>query len=298
MREQPNQTSPHAVYSHESSHASLGHVPATDMRQSGEKTPSPMESTVQEIAALVVSAAERADEVAARARVDKLRAAHPDATADELVEILIRKKCVQAGAVGAATSSAALVPGLGTLASLTVGMVADVGVTMKLQLDLVLEIAHVYAHQFGAAEKQQTLLLVAGIGVGSERLLYRYGVQLTEEAGERFAGRALARAIPLVGMAASAALDTTLTYLVGKRAQAYFKLEPSGVPDWSASLRAITGVDERKLARWTQNTSATTWRALQRSASAVGEMMRGAARSSAAVVRSRSRDQSAVISQR
>ena len=80
------------------------------------------------------------DEQAAAERVAALRQKQPNASVEDLADGLIRRKCFRAGAVGAVTSGAALVPGLGTFASLTFGVAADIGMTFKLQAELVLEI--------------------------------------------------------------------------------------------------------------------------------------------------------------
>ena len=60
-----------------------------------------------------ISAISKADAAAAETRVVALQAQMPDASSTELVETLIKRKAVQAGMVGAVTSAAAVIPGLG-----------------------------------------------------------------------------------------------------------------------------------------------------------------------------------------
>src|SRR5262245_49203948 len=96
-----------------------------------------------------------ADEKAAAERVAALRQKQPDAPVEDLADSLIKRKCFRAGAVGAVTSGAALIPGLGTFASLTFGVAADIGMTFKLQAELVLELAALYGHSLTPDEKRR-----------------------------------------------------------------------------------------------------------------------------------------------
>ncbi len=197
-----------------------------------------------------IRAVNNADERAARDRVIELRMQRADTSNDDLVELLVKQKCVRTGVVGAVTSSASLIPELGTLATMTLGVAADIGLTLKMQAELVLEIAAIYAYEFSAGEKQQALLLVTGISVGADQMLNQAGKQLSQKAVTRLEGKASAKAIPVVGVVASAGANAFATYIIGQRAKAYFSLGPDAVGDWSESVRAITGVDERKLTGW------------------------------------------------
>ena len=169
---------------------------------------------------------------------------------DALVEHLIKQKANQTGMVGAVTSAAALIPGFGSMAAFTVGVVTDVGVTLRLQSELVLEIAAARERTLTPAEARNALLVVTGVNMGAERLVNQASRKLAEKAAERFAGRALVKAIPFVGIAISAGANILMTYMIGRRADAYFQLGPEAVGDWSDTLRAVTGLDERKLAGW------------------------------------------------
>ena len=190
-----------------------------------------------------------ADASAAAQRVADIRTQrrlHDDA----LVEHLIRQKAQQTGTVGAVTSAAALIPGFGNVAAFTVGVVTDVGVTLRLQSELVLEIAAARGQALSPTEARNALLVVTGLNMGAERLVNQAGRQLATKTAERFAGRAIVKAIPFVGIAVSAGANMVMTYLIGRRADAYFQLGSENVGDWNESIRAITGVDERKLAGW------------------------------------------------
>lgn len=190
-----------------------------------------------------------ADAALAAQRVAEVRTQH-SLSDGALVEHLIRQKARQTGMVGGVTSAAALVPGLGNVAAFTIGVATDVGVTLRLQSELVLEIAAARGKTLTPADARNALLVVTGVNMGAERLVNQAGRKLAEKTAERFAGRAIVKAIPFVGIAISAGANMFMTYLVGRRADAYFRLGEDHMGDWNESIRAITGVDERKLVGW------------------------------------------------
>ncbi|MSP13895.1 MAG: DUF697 domain-containing protein [Chloroflexi bacterium] len=199
------------------------------------------------------------DELAILARVAELRRQQPSASAESLVENLIRQKCLQTGAVGAVTSGMSVIPGLGTVVTLMFGVTADLTMTFKYQTELVLEIAAVYGRQLSPSEKRQAVLLVTGLSVGANQLASKAGREIAERAAERLAEKYLAKVIPVIGVAASAGTNILSTYIIGQRAQAYFSLGPEAVGGWTESLRRFTGMDERKLATWLAETTERSW---------------------------------------
>jgi hypothetical protein len=77
--------------------------------------------------------------------------------------------------------------------------------------------------------------------------------------------------LPVVGVIASAGTNALSTYIIGQRADAYFRLGPEAVPTWSDSLRAITGVDERKIGDWLADSGRSAGDVLAWGAAQVGE---------------------------
>ena len=112
----------------------------------------------------MISYMNSADQEAAAEVVNQLRHKYPKETADQLCDRLIRAKCLKTGSVGAVTSGSALVPGVGTVASMTFGVAADLTLTFKHQAELVLEIANLYGHQLTETEKRRIILAVTGVG--------------------------------------------------------------------------------------------------------------------------------------
>ncbi len=208
---------------------------------------------------------------AAAARVEQLRRQFPNLSPAELAQKLISLKCQKTGTVGAVTAGAGLVPGIGTAAAITLGTAADIGVTFKMQAELVLEIAAVYDYPLSEEEKKRLVMAITGISAGTSLLTRRAGQNIALKASEHVASKTILKAIPVVGMIASAGTNVLSTYIIGQRADAYFRLGPEAVGSWSDSLRAISGLDERKIGAWLAESSKTTGAALAVGASKMGE---------------------------
>lgn len=213
----------------------------------------------KEMTKYITEAISKADEAAAADRVAGLQETKPDATEDELAEILIKQKSFQTGAVGAITSGMALIPGLGTLTTLTFGVAVDSSMTLKMQAELVLELAALYDRTLNADAKQQVVALVTGISFGANQVLTKTGRKIAEEVTQQLAQKSMVKSIPVIGVGASAGVNAFTTYIIGRRAQAYFKLGPEAVGDWSESMRAISGIDKRKIIAWLTETTERSW---------------------------------------
>ncbi|MBN1991893.1 MAG: DUF697 domain-containing protein [Anaerolineae bacterium] len=206
------------------------------------------------IANLIYKAISDVDIAAATDKIEDLKAKYPDASPQTLSQKLIREKCQKTGVVGAVTSGAGLIPGVGTAAALTLGTAADIGATFKLQAELVLEIAAVYNYPLTEEEKQRIVLAITGLSAGTTMLARSAGQRVVGKVSEKVAEKAVektvVKALPVVGVLASAGTNVLSSYIIGQRADAYFRLGPEAVGTWGDSLRAITGVDERKIAGW------------------------------------------------
>ncbi len=229
------------------------------MKKETKRTHKPKAST-HHLADYIENTISNIDEMAALQRTKQVQKKHPDATPEELVDILIKQKCLQTGAIGAVTSGASVIPGIGTVVSLTFGTAVDMGMSFKLQAELVLEIAAAYQHQLGPAEKRNAVLLITGIGVGTSAIMDKVGQRVTQEATEQLVQKALAKAIPFIGITSSAGVNMLATYIIGKRAHAYFRLSPDEMGEWDESVRALTGMDERKLVDWLSEAVEYAWK--------------------------------------
>ena len=230
------------------------------MMQEQSNKPSRKKKIVNKMMDRAVNAINDADEAVAAKRVKKLRKKQPDLDEAELVNLLIKQKCLQTGAIGAITSSSSMIPGLGTAVSLTFGVAAEIGLTFKMQAELVLEIAAVYERELSDVEKRTAILTVTGISSGATQVAERAGKQVAIKASERLAQQSIAKAIPVIGVATSSGTNVVTTYVIGRRANAYFSLGPDEIGEWDESIRALTGVDEREMIRWLSETTENSWR--------------------------------------
>jgi len=242
----------------------------------------------------------QANEVEARTRVQTLRATRQQATNDELAETLIRRKCMQAGAIGAVTASPTLLPGLGTIVALTFGTAVDLGMMYKLQGELVLELIELYAPTLSLENKRNALMVVTGISIGTSRLLGEQGQELAAKASRRLSRRfggiatvevaeeaatsLFARSASVIlGVATMAGINMVTTYTIGRRAQAYLQQGPDAMEDWTASLRTISGVDERTLIPWLTEATHSSWQLLNHRAKDLGSQLAGVGQSAKAI---------------
>ena len=190
------------------------------------------------------------DMAAAAQRVTVLREQMPNADTAAIVQSLIKRKIQKTATIGAMTSGAGLIPGVGTATALVLGTAADIGATFKLQAELVLEIARAHGYPLSEQEKQRVVLLVTGLSAGASSLAQKAGQRAGAKFTEMFAEKSALKALPLLGIIASAGTNALSTYIIGQRADAYFRLGEAGMQSWQESLRAISGVDERNITRW------------------------------------------------
>jgi hypothetical protein len=210
-------------------------------------------AAVDNVMRTMVGTIENEHVAAAKARVEGMRTRHPGATPDELAEKAIRQKCIDTGAIGVASSLPGLIPGVGSMIVASAGLVVDIRKTMEMQKDLVLELAAIYGREITPADRRNLLLLVGGVDSGNKMLVKASGELVAKaslKVSSEFTSKALAKAIPVAGILTSAGVNVVSTYLVGRRAQAYLRADPSLAETWDDALRTLSGVDERELSKW------------------------------------------------
>jgi uncharacterized protein (DUF697 family) len=223
-------------------------TPMSELAPISEETQSGKFILADKLMDRLAKAIDDTDEKEAAARVAKLRAKYPDESLERLSNRLIMAKVRETAVVGATTSAAMIIPGIGTIAGLTLGIAADFGITFKLQAELVLENAILYGHSMKSEEKRRVVMLVTGLSAGTTTLAHRAGKGISKRLTARIGSKYVVRALPVVGMAASASTNALMTYVIGKRAQAYFSLGPEAMNDWRASAGALTGINREVLA--------------------------------------------------
>lgn len=190
-------------------------------------------------------------EPAIRGKVERLRAAHPTHTSDQLARELIRSTRRRVAATGALSGAASIAPGLGT--ALAIGTITSQTLyALEQEVELVLGIAMIFGHELsGSDDRVLEALVVVGITSGAVKLredvLVAGGERLAVAAfrqlpglllrhgGGRLAGRILtrvattgaskvaARVIPLgVGIGIGAGFDWVAVTGLGKVAIRYY----------------------------------------------------------------------------
>src|SRR5947207_9427977 len=142
-------------------------------------------------------------EPAIRAKVERLRAAHPAYTNDQLAKALIRSTRRRVAATGALSGAAAIAPGLGT--ALAIGTITSQTLyALEQEVELVLGVAMVYGHELGGSEGRVAEALVV-VGLASGALKLREDVLVA--GGEKLAMRLLTKVLSktVVSRAARAA---------------------------------------------------------------------------------------------
>jgi len=128
-------------------------------------------------------------EPAIRAKVTRLRAAHPLYTSDQLARELIRSTRRRVAATGALSGAAAIAPGLGTV--LAIGTVTSQTLyALEQEIELVLGIAMIFGHELSGSEDRVLEALVV-VGLTSGALKLREDVLVA--GGERMALAAFRR---------------------------------------------------------------------------------------------------------
>ena len=149
---------------------------------------------------------------------------------------------------GGVTALAGVIPGLGTLASVTGGAAADIALCMKFQVEMVMALAHVYEHDILAEEERRLCFIIAGLGainqatqkgakeVGSKaftKMVQQYlkGSSLAavkeifKRVGVTFTRKGLEKAVPFgVGAVIGFTVNKTLTWFIGIRSRDYFQV--------------------------------------------------------------------------
>lgn len=206
--------------------------------------------TLERLARRLLRAVQAGDRAGAGHRVERLRQLMPKAGTERLQNWLVRRKCLHAGAVAALSSAVPRLPLVGAGAGALLGDLADRDSLIHLQADLVLEIFALYEVRLPASAERMAVLAIAATqltqGTVGEGL-----IQAVEQASRKvFGGFLLRRALPLADIAAQTASSIATTYAIGQRAAAIARFKDAPLTQWPDLLRAVSGIDERTLARF------------------------------------------------
>jgi hypothetical protein len=175
------------------------------------------------------------------------RAADPHAAA---FLTLLRRKCVRAATIGGCTAAAESLPGLGKALGVVFGELVDAEMLAATQRELVEETFLLYGLHLPARLQNTLVHNVLLFGTGASMAGDAIGRGLLHRLLRRAGGLVARRAVPVAAIVSSAVANASVTYAIGKRAQAAARLPQTSVADMPDVLRAFTGVDERRIAAW------------------------------------------------
>lgn len=205
------------------------------------------DGTFATLAALFAGSVSATDAAAASARVAAERRADPTLTQEQQVRRIIARASRQTASIGAITASAAAIPGLGTIAAVTVGVAADMAACVRVQTTMVLEIAAARGVRLDQHELRKATLVAAGLATAGAALtnhLTALSCKATEQAAVKYAahtlGRVALRAVPFVGMIAASGTNLLSTQVIGRRADIFFRQRAASEVEPAFGSRATT----------------------------------------------------------
>ncbi|WP_066427018.1 hypothetical protein [Anabaena sp. 4-3] len=170
----------------------------------------------------LIGASEDVDLAKVEIAVNKLKQKYPQESPQQIAHRIMMEKATKAGGIGLASS---ILPGV-AVALLAV----DLAATMKLQTEMLYQIAGVYGLDLQDPARKGELLTIFGLGLGGNRLL-------------KAAGLVWLRNVPFAGAAIAASANATMSYSLGYAACRFYeaKLDESvsvESPETLAKLKA------------------------------------------------------------
>jgi uncharacterized protein (DUF697 family) len=163
---------------------------------------------------------------------------------------LLRRKCMRAASVGAFTAACEAIPGLGRVLGLVFGELLDAQLLARIQRELIEETFDLYELELPAPIRSTLIHKVQFIGTGASVAGDAMARALLKRTLGRIGGAIAARVLPLTAIVTSALSNATVTYAIGKRAQAVARLRDAPIRGMPDVVRAFTGVDERRVYAW------------------------------------------------
>jgi len=130
------------------------------------------------------------------------------------------------------------------------------GLVMKLQMEMIEDIAKFYDKEVGSMK--EVLWVLSGTNQGASTMAMQAAETVSTQAMSQISNRvahtatanALFSSVPVVGPLTMASVNASTTYIIGRRADVYFAKGPELLQSYGDSVRAISGFDERKIARY------------------------------------------------
>ncbi|WP_347262233.1 hypothetical protein [Rudaea sp.] len=163
---------------------------------------------------------------------------------------LLRRKVTRAALTGALTAAIEAIPGLGRVLGFVFGEVLDAKFLTRVQRELVEDTFALYSLKLPATLHNELIVRVQTMGASASIA----GDVLVRGVLHRLAGRiggvVTRRFVPIAGIVSSAVANASVTYAIGKRAQAVAKWKDSPITGMPDVVRAFSGIDERRVLDW------------------------------------------------
>lgn len=163
---------------------------------------------------------------------------------------LLRRKCTRAAITGALTAAIEAIPGLGRAVGFIFGEVLDAQFLARVQRELVEDTFKLYGLELPARLHAELVSRVQTLGtsvsIASDAVI-RSALRRTVG---RVGGAVASRFLPVGSIVSSAVSNASVTYAIGKRAQAVAKWREAPITGMPDVLRAFSGIDERRVLDW------------------------------------------------
>jgi len=163
---------------------------------------------------------------------------------------LLRAKCTRAAITGSLTAAIEAIPGLGRVAMFVFGEVLDAKFLARVQRELVEDTFRLYGLELPAPLHAELVSRVQTLGTSASIVGDTVIRSVMKRGVGRVGGAVARRVLPIVGIVSSAVSNASVTYAIGKRAQAVAKWKESPITGMPDVVRAFSGVDERRILDW------------------------------------------------
>jgi hypothetical protein len=171
-------------------------------------------------------------------------------TKDAQFVALLRRKVTRAASIGALTAAAESLPGFGKALALVFGELLDVEMLSRVQRELVEETFQLYGLDLPNALQSSLVRKVQLAGSAASVAGDALTRGILQRTLRRVGSLVAARAVPVAAVVSSAFANATVTYAIGKRAQAVARLREAPLAGMPEVLRAFSGIDERRILAW------------------------------------------------
>ena len=152
--------------------------------------------------------------------------------------------------IGACTAATESLPGLGKALGMVFGELVDAEMLAVTQRELIEATFRLYGLRLPAALQNTLVRKVQLFGTGASVVGDALGRNLLHRLLRRAGGMVTRRMVPVAAIVSSALANASVTYAIGKRAQAAARLPQASIADMPDAMRAFTGIDERRIAAW------------------------------------------------